>query len=217
VTKFVYVTGQGRSGSLFLATLLNQAKNATIYHEPLNDALPYSVSTKSEAQAKNFASVRSRWIKAQAKKVGTPIFGEVNSFLRRTVPHFKGLLGPLLTFHLVRDGRDVVRSMVSRNVLGGDFTAVCRYWGTEVEYVSRYVKTAIRLEDLLSGYPSFRKHILEPTGIKLDEYTWTSMKKEKLNKCYEYTIPSWDDWDAKQRTTFKLYCGKMMLKFGYWK
>ena len=109
--------------------------------------------------------------------------------------------------HLVRDGRDVVRSLVQwystngcvrRSCLGDDqwlvtdvdkvsFEECCLEWSASVDVMDSY--ETLRLEDLSTP--------------------------EARDSSPEYSIPHWTEWTTDQTDLFWKTCGKQMEKMGY--
>ena len=110
--------------------------------------------------------------------------------------------------HLVRDGRDVVRSLdrwyqkTASNGLnvklgkfrwghlklsGEDFAACCREWAEAVDMMGNHQR--LRIEDL--SLPEVR-------DAQLD-----------------LTMPHWTEWDEDMTATFWQICGEQMKRMGY--
>jgi hypothetical protein len=110
----------------------------------------------------------------------------VDSRLRRRL----GELQQHRVVHLVRDGRDVVRSLYAWHVRAGRrvetlFEYCCREWADAVDVMRPY--PAIRLEDLT----------------------------QRADPTIHHPLPDWRSWDIQQRAMFESYCGRAMRRHGY--
>ena len=92
---------------------------------------------------------------------------EVNGYLRLSIHNLK-LAFPDATFiHLVRDGRKVVRSMMSKsksilemiksNNGVSKFELACMIWGHENKIICNHIQSYFRLEDIVRNYRNFSK------------------------------------------------------------
>lgn len=236
-----FILAIGRSGTEFLASLLNQADGCLVYHEPVReDFYQYQRAFHNRREAIRYIEkYRKKEIYIRGSKYKAHTYGEVNSLLRR---HTEGLQKafPNATFiHLVRDGRDVVRSMMARNTMTpsdrntseiypaewdpfsqrwGDasrFEKLCWYWKTENEYLDSYIDGKVRLEDVSNSYESFYRQILRPLGLSLPEGTWRSLASIPKNRTKNYVFPHWTEWSSSKRQAFYEICASEMEKYGY--
>ena len=106
--------------------------------------------------------------------------------------------------HLIRDGRDVVRSMYSREVYLSQtqyipaypddsdpyslkwhkidrFEKLCWYWNHSNVYLKKRIDDFIRFEDILTGYDLLKKKILIPVNIRLSRDRWKAMVEQPVN------------------------------------
>ncbi len=236
-----FILSIGRSGTKFLANLLDKAKNTYIVHEPVrSDHRAYQEAFHSEKKALSYIeNFRRKEIYLRAKKREFFTYGEVNSILRR---HYTALnqVFPKATFiHLIRDGRDSVRSMMSRKTmtpldlntkkifpLDGDpwklkwskmsrFERICWYWQNENKYLNKYFEKPIKFEEIISNYHYFNKNILEPLNIEISEDTWLKEVNEPKNVTINYKIPHWKEWNNEMINSFNKICGSIMTKNDY--
>lgn len=87
--------------------------------------------------------------------------------------------------HLIRDGRDVVRSTFSFYHGRHSFEYTCEEWAAAVD-MCRELPT-VRLKDLLGHQDQTQRHFL----------------------------PHWTEWTAEQTDTFWRICGEQMERHGY--
>lgn len=185
------ITGCGHSGTKFVSNLLD------IAHEP-RPRTDYPVM----APAWNNKELSRKYI----KEIFTGEEREANSFL---VPHIEAIreLFPYVNiFHLVRNPKKVVRSLISNDLYSGDgvsyhnirlevegwddltqFQKTCWYWKIFNKRVRKSANHTIRLEDLL-GEPVNRK---------------------------DKSFPAYKDWTREQQQYFQKVCGPEMKYYGY--
>jgi len=174
------IVGTGHSGTRFVATLFQ------IRHEP---------QEREDAQVYVKAFYDREFSKQYIKKYFLGLERECNSFL---VPHAEAIreLFPEATmFHLVRDPRKVVRSLMSNDLYSGDnidyhnvklfdngwddltqFEKTCWYWRIINERLRKLELPVIRLEDL-RGQPDHAKAHKFPSWEE-----WTDEQKEQFNQ-----------------------------------
>lgn len=236
-----FIFSMGRSGTKFIANLLNKAPNTLIVHEPTrSDFRAYQEAFNSEKKAfKYIHNFRKEEIYLRARKKEISTYGEVNSTLRRHSKVLKQVFPNAIFFHLIRDGRDVVRSMMSRQTmtnmdrntkkispLNGDpwkskwsqmtrFERICWYWAIENQYLNENIKNTIKFEMLISNYDYFKKKLLNPLNLAISKEIWMKEIEIPKNITIKYKISHWKDWDKEQIDKFKLICGEIMKINGY--
>ncbi len=241
-----FIISTGRTGTLWLSEVLNKISKSDILvkHEPI------PIETWAHKQALGCQELADNYIKNFRYKelylrVGLgwyniDIYGEVNGCLRRHIVPLKEVFPNAQFIHLVRDGRDAIRSVMSRPVLTAKhpvynetfiqptaeltneewfqlsrFEKICWIWKTENEYIRKNTSFSARIEDITSSYSLFIKQILEPLGLELDEDVWQAFANNPKNMTKNYTIGSWEDWTTEQREQFIRICGKEMKEYGY--
>lgn len=239
--RFFFVLAQGRAGTKFLANLLNQAQGAYVLHEPvLEDFFAYLRAFHNPGKAKKYIhGFRKKEIYCRMQNMTTGVYGEVNSILRCHADAIRDVFPGVVLVHLVRDGRDVVRSILSRNTftwrspysLGiypgrndpwkgywpemDRFARVCWYWQVENKRLRESVGKIVQFEKILSGYQYFFKEILEPCGIYLSKEAWESSISSPRNITSKFTVPKWENWTLEQKKKFEEICGDEMIQCGY--
>lgn len=119
-TNLFFILALGRSGTTFLAKLLHQIPNTVVFHEPVQeDFKAYREAFNNPLAAKWYIhTFRKKEIYLRMRENHhVKSYGEVNSALRRHVEALKRAFPQATFIHLVRDGRDVVRSMMSRRTM----------------------------------------------------------------------------------------------------
>lgn len=236
-----FILAIGRSGTKFLADLLSKAPGAYVVHEPVRaDFLAYQRAFHSEEEAMKYIQVfrkREIYLRCRDRKINT--YGEVNSALRRHCNALKHAFPKAVFIHLIRDGRDVLRSMMSRKTMtsedpntrliypvDGDpyrdswpkmtrFERLCWYWQVENQYLRKYIAKTIRLEELVSSYDYFKRELLDPLGLQLSEEVWQKAAESPKNVTENYAIPHWSEWPRSKLDAFLGICGEEMEANGY--
>ncbi len=240
-TKLFFVLGMGRSGTALLAQLLNQDPRAYVCHEPVRRDFRAGAEARRDGQRVEHyvSSFRGKEIFLRARAHGSPIYGEVNSALRRHVYALMTLFPGATYLHLVRDGRAVVRSMMVRTTLTaadpytamlrpppGDpwhdawpqmdrFARLCWYWQAENAFVRRAIGVTIRFEDLLNDYDYFCASLLTPCGIRISHEQWVAAVARPQNQTTRHALAEPAAWSRAQKATFLAICANEMRASGY--
>ena len=237
-----FILAMGRSGTMFLSRLLNKSDNALVYHEPVEgDILAYINSfhneNKSLSYIKNF---RKKEIYLRIKNKQIKCYGEVNSRLRRHCFALKKNFDKAILLHLVRNGKDVVSSIMNRwaftptdvgtyKVIApppndpyhskwpsmSRFEQVCWYWQVDNAYLRRHISNHIKFELLLSDYDCFVERVLEPLSLRISYAVWQKMVEKPVNVSFKTTFPKWSEWDRSLKEKFVRICGDEMVANGY--
>lgn len=239
--KIIFILSLGRSGSLFLADLLNEDPEVTFFHEPNRvDFFAYlNAFHNPESAPKYITGFRKKLIYHLGKKNAVKGYGEVNSILRRHVLALKQKIPDARFIHLVRDGRDVVRSMMARRTytywdpitrfikpkrgekfaedwsIMSRFEKLCWYWWHENSYLRDQLSTFIRFEDLIGDYGYFSEEVLTPLGLHVPQEVWQNKVSQPKNVTRKHLIPHWEDWKDKYKIGFYKICGSLMEDLGY--
>ena len=193
------ITGNGHSGTLFVATLFH------VPHEPPKRGL----STRNHSayiRAWNDKEFARQWVKENI--IGIEM--ESNSFL---LPFTEAILEQFPNcniFHLVRNPKNVIRSLLSNGLYSDDvdyhnikmfdespdgekwenldaFQKTCWYWRLSNERLRKLNCPLIKLEEL-NGEPTHQK---------------------------EHRFPSFENWTEKQKTYFKKIVEPEMKFYNY--
>jgi|Deesub1362A_J573_1020465.scaffolds.fasta_scaffold00470_10 hypothetical protein len=236
-----FILAIGRSGTKFLADLLNKAPDACVVHEPVKDDFQaYQEAFHSEEKAKRYIQgFRKKEIYLRVRNQPIHSYGEVNSVLRRHCYALKEAFPNATFVHLVRDGRDVVRSMMSRKTMTADdpntrriypkrgdpwrdkwpemsrFERLCWYWQVENRYLRSCIKRTVQLERIVSSYEYFSDEVLKPLNLEIPEGIWQEAVKSPKNVTREYKLPHWSEWEQEKVAAFWRICGDEMKANGY--
>jgi hypothetical protein len=232
-----------RSGTTFLANLLNReiANTITLHEAVIDDYWSYRRAFYSEAEALRYIrSFRRNEIFLRLRGTQIRAYGEINPFLRRHAVALKTVFPDAHLFHVIRDGRDVVRSIMSKGYFGTKdpvfrplihppersryaqrwsdmtrFEKVCWLWSEENRYLRETIPTTVRFECLIRDYDYFRARLLEPISSSIGVDTWSRYCRETHNPSPAQTFPHWRSWNREQRHVFSEICGTEMEVNGY--
>ena len=140
---------------------------------------------------------------------------EVNSYLRAWVPELRTRWPSAVLVHLVRDGRDVVRSVMSRHPGPLSFRRRAARWA----YLNRRLMDLphrFRLEDLTAHYHVFRQLALLLGAKDVDEGRWFRLARQRVNSTERHTFPAVLDWPPERRADFWDEAGATMTELGYY-
>lgn len=236
-----FILSIGRSGTNFLSNLLNLVPRAYIEHEPVrNDFKSYQKAFYSQKRAYLYLKYfRKKEIYLRVRDKNINSYGEVNSLLRRHSKALKILIPNVKIIHLVRDGRDVVRSGLSRRTMTKEdghtrnirplkgepwydewkhmnrFEKICWYWDIENRYLNNNIEKVIRFEELISNFDYFKENLLKFFDLKMSKDIWQKEIIVPRNISEEYKAPHWTKWDQEKKNSFLKICGETMEKLGY--
>lgn len=236
----------GRSGSGWLAEALAAAaankSGYCVQHEPqdmfANDRWAMPLARYRADQAERYVrNVRGPYIRGKLEEHGAYI--EVNPLLRYHGKALKEYFERLTVVQLVRDGRDVVRSLMTLNHhYTGAFVNQDLYihplpgepWREEWDRLTRFEKCAwfwqdaqrqmwdvsdriVRFEDLLTDYDSFSE-FLAGMGLSLPETRYKWAVENKVN-ARPHTFPHWAEWTDDEMQSFDTIAGEVNRELGY--
>jgi hypothetical protein len=231
-----------RSGTTFLANFLNTAAAGAIVQQEadVNDYYYYCSAIQDESGADQYISeYRIAEMYLRLHKYQFDTYGEINPFLRRHCRALKSLVPFAKFFHLVRDGRMVVRSLMSRELFAihdpmakliypprkdpyrerwktmSRFEKLCWVWQADNRYIREHVEHSVRLELLVSDYDYFAEKILHHLNFDIDRRTWARYCQKVENRTRRYRMPSFNDWSNEERKAFQEICADEMLACGY--
>lgn len=231
-----------RSGTHFLANFLNSQLDDTIVtHEAtVTDYLSYSKTYQSKLSSINyFKDFRKKDIFYRLINQEINDYGEINPFLRRHVDAIKQEFPKCKIFHLIRDGKKVVRSIMCRGTFTNKdplkdivkpdsksfyyekwnkmsrFEKVCWLWLEDNKYLRDRVGYTLKFEKLITDYDYFRDKLLDYLNIYISQNKWEEYVNRPKNKSQIYTFPEWEQWTKEQKNQFINICGKEMSINGY--
>lgn len=244
-TRFVFIVGSGRCGTHFLSRVLNRDPSGLVLHEP--DFTPDAtwipkmrVNRQLRRQYTN--TFRKYSILCRVARDRPPIYSEVSGTLRYCIGELRSSFPGSTVLILVRDLRDIVRSVMARSHYTNDaagawaisptpgepyyeqwdamprFAKVCWWAQDAYEQILNQVGDCdiIKLEHAVDDWEYFRTAILNPTGLNVGFDDWVSAKsREPRNATHTHTFPHWTNWHSNQKRIFEEICGKLMTELGY--
>jgi len=235
------IVSTGRTGTRWLAHLLNQADGAYVVHEPVphEQHLHARAICHPETAITYLRTFRLREMAVRVREHNPDIYGEVNSALRFYLPALKQLLPSLRIIHLVRDGRDVVRSIYNRRLKSkknplydkivppaldayasrwhtlSAFEKVCWGWQAENQFMRENTAWCAKFEDITRSYELLSSQVLAPLGLSLKKELWERSVQTPLNATQQYSFGAWKTWTQEQQDIFLRMCSTEMLAYGY--
>ncbi len=221
-----FITGHGRSGTMWLARVLNCDPTVNVHHEPLAqfDAGRYHKVYAGKMDALDYVKARIPRMQSIWQRHSGKGYAEVNSYLRYTVPELRHVFGvPVLG--IVRDGRCVVRSLMARGCYQREgyppiqpreamtaFEACCWYWATTYRLLERQEVPMYYLEKLNGDYGYFCKlcHALELT-VRHEDWLRHAGRRANVGVAEE-DAPVWDEVE---REAFERLAGDVQRGLGY--
>lgn len=223
-----FITGMGRSGTMWLAQLLNESEGVRVYHE----ALKRGVKILEKGHKLNRFAMMSYLEKRKAEMVppGGQRWGEVNSYLRYWVEPLREAFPDVPILGLVRDGKEVVASLMRRGVYGSrdrrnlprppmdtmdQFAKCCWLWADTYERLLEQEVDIFRLEALNESY-SACELLCEELGIEpVGKGTWLKYAGRHIHTTPKGRRPYAMEWDLGHHSVFKLWAGDIYQEIGY--
>ena len=240
--EIFFILGMGRSGTNFLASMLGKCPDALVFHEPMEEDFTAFVEAhkSNDGALLYFTDFRLARMHELAKGQNIQHYGEVNSALRFHAKAISTALPKARLLHLVRDGREVVRSIMERrhytaetnaghhdlHPLPSDplferwdtlsrFEKVCWLWTDANRRLAEDIPKWVAFESLVSDYDYFKENLLDYIGLEMSESQWSDMVRAPTNVTKKFSFPPWQQWDAVQQAAFETICGEQMAHFGY--
>lgn len=231
-----------RSGTVFLTDLfIQELKEGITEHEAnIVDYLAFTKAIQSNQNALDYIeNFRKKDIYYRTKGRKLKFYGEINPFLRMHCKAIKELIPHAKLFQIVRDGREVVRSVMSRDKLGkkdpmaynieppeGDlyhakwkdmtrFEKVCWQWQFTNRFMRENIDYSVSFKQIRTDYDYFKEYILDYIGINISQEAWQNYVNQPKNKSAQYRMPHWKDWKKEELDTFWKICGKEMEEYDF--
>ncbi len=195
--EYAFITGMGRSGTKFLASLLGRT-NAHARHEHIGNREFWLLSWYLQEQEYTIPYLERESHKLEsAFREG--LFIDVNGMLHHCVPALHKIFRPRCVLHLVRDPRAVVRSLYTRrndadvhvvpkdrdaleSWLDGDkLYQVCWNWAETTRRLLDQDTQLIRFESIISDYSYTVQNLFEPLGLEMPEPEWHEAVTSPVN------------------------------------
>ncbi|GAG98456.1 unnamed protein product, partial [marine sediment metagenome] len=245
-TKFFFVVGTGCSATTWLYKILRDIPGTQIemYWCFKHDLKEIGKAYNSEQDANKYIrKFRKPLMLRRLKKV--KIYGEINCVLRWHCGALKRAFPKASIIHLVRDGRDYVRSMMARPYRFADnpekedvatryvrpkkgdncqekwasmtrFEKICWEWRRTNEYIRGHLKQKpAQMERMLSDFDYFKKYFLTPFGLKIAKELWAKRIKIQGKPDQRIVLPHYSEWNDEILFQFNKICGVEMMACGY--
>lgn len=190
----------GRSGTAFLGSVLNICANTAVCHEYIGNRNFWLLSWY--LQNTNYSSL---YLKDARRKIDAAfsdvdVFIDVNGYLQHCGQQLFEEFPNSTVLHLVRDPREVVRSISQRrsasdlNVLPkdsseladwkslSDFEKICWNWADVTMRLCDLGVPVIRFENLMSDYDYFLENVCARVGCHVTQDTWQKAVSTPVNK-----------------------------------
>ncbi len=235
----------GRSGTTFLADLLNKVGQVSAGHERIGNREYWLLSWYLGANYSiPFLNKEKKAIDQQFADAKTYV--DVNSYLQNSTNELKTVFGTENVLHLVRDPKEVIRSIYTRRndydihllpkteeevsewLAADRFYQVCKNWQIAMDQILENGIPSIQFEKLTSDFDYLKQNVLEPYGIELTESQWTESKSKKANKtptkAYRFLYAKVKgnqfqtdvlEWTPERNQMYEEVCGKLASQLGY--
>jgi hypothetical protein len=212
-----FITGTGRSGTKWLAALLNESKGVRVYHEPLmREAKTLTEGhLASTAEAVEFLRERKR---RMVTRDGQD-WGEVNHYLRHWVEPLRTVFPSVPIVGLIRDGRDTVNSLVHRGLYArrdrrvlpippekatDQFAKCCWFWADTYERLYDQGVPIVTLGRLNKSYRTYWL-LCERLAIKpVSQRVWRTYAGRRIHSS---RMPVSGEWTPEQEAVFEEWAG----------
>lgn len=220
-----FITGTGRSGTKWLAKLLNESRGVRVYHEPLMRkavTLIHGHRASGQEAVRFLRQRKERMIPPEGQR-----WGEVNHYLRHWVEPLRTVFPGVPIVGLVRDGKDTVNSLVHRGIYGvrdrrvlptppnegeGQFAKCCWFWADAYERLLAQRVPIWTLESLNETY-SVCESFCGFLGIELiAEAVW---KEYAGRRIHPSRLSVSTEWTSEQQDIFDKWAGGMQRRLGY--
>lgn len=234
-----FVTGQGRSGTKWLARLLDRSPGVKVYHEAIGgwDARVYEKIYNRRENPLEYLKKREPMMERLWKRYPNRSFAEVNSYLRYCVPELRKIFR-VPTVAIIRDGRFVIRSMLSRGIYRrrprirpiaerdaspmliskwermSRFERVCWYWADAYRILQAQDVPIFQIEELTRDYNILLSLCQNHLLIEPNRRAWQRFSKRRINVTKELpqTPPV---WTLREAEAFEELAGDIQRFFQY--
>lgn len=221
-----FVTGMGRSGTMWLAQLLNESEGVKVYHEPLR----HGVKVLEKGHKLNRFAMADY---LERRKLGMippkgQRWGEVNSYLRHWVEPLREVFPDVPVVGLVRDGKKVVASLIRRGVYGQhdrrnlprppkdadtQFVKCCWLWADIYEKLLEQEVDIFTLESLNESYGAYELLCEELAIEAASDEVWSEYAGRRIH--YKRGTPERVHWSSENHNIFDKWAGAIYQEVGY--
>lgn len=244
-----FILSTGRTGTTFLSRFLNDEPTVLAHHEPQPDFFDLGLNylrgqTSSREVKRDLRANRHKRFRAFDPD-RHQLYVEANYFLYPLVEILGVLIEDVRFVHLVRDGRDVVRSAYERQwyrpgdrynrLTPGDLES--DPFADEWEDMDRFERLAWNwqrkdriLTEQFANQPRSKKIYFEElfdaekdypglqqltSFVDLPDRDRTGRMGDRVRSSRPYSIPHWTEWTAERRDQFDRIAGDHLRYHGY--
>ena len=196
--KYAFITGMGRSGTKFLGSFFGIDTNVYSTHEYIGNREYWLVSWYLGSK---YSKVILKNAKAKIdSEINKTVFIDVNGYLADSTESLKEVFENPLIFHLVRNPKKVVPSLMIRRDDRGihkipkneqeieawssmsKLEQVCVNWVQTTEDLLKSDAELLQFENLIKDYNYLSEKVLIPLNLNINEEQYNNFKSKKVNK-----------------------------------
>jgi hypothetical protein len=245
----VFIVSTGRTGTQLLSSFFDQYEHIVSLHEPApnflrlgNDVASGKISQEC---ARRRVTAERKLVLRKLDPAKVTMYIESNNMLFSLIPVIRSVFPKCTIIHIVRDGRDVVRSGFSRPWYASNdpmprirardfpddpffstwdelsrFEKICWWWQKRDTIIYESVENradsiTLKYEDIFDKERGFPGVGKILEFVGLDAAFHADMFSNKVNFTKEYVIPHWTEWDASLRRSFLTIAGERLTFYGY--
>ena len=246
----IFISSSGRSGSTSIVEALSKIENVSAHHGPKNKHFE-RINCLRYLNRRGGSGASSDQVISKLKKYRDPLIKQVESegkvyiesswFISAMLPELVQLYPNAKIVHLVRDGRDFVRSGMNRFWFSGKqsdlkrvgiwtrdkwsppalcetrFQKICWLWAEQ----QRVMQAGLKEIPLKNNFGVVRFEDLVSSGLgefinKLGIKGGTGITMQTLNRTKKnFIIPHWRDWTAEMKEDARRHMGAELNLFRY--
>jgi hypothetical protein len=196
--KYVFITGMGRSGTKFLGSFFGIDTNVYSTHEYIGNREYWLASWYLGGKYSKVILKRAKTkIESEINKA---VFMDVNAYLADSTESLKEVFDNPMIFHLVRNPKKVVPSLMIRRDDKGihkipkteheieawtkmsKLEQVCVNWVQTTEDLLKSDADLLQFENLIKDYNYLSEKVLTPLNINVSQEQYNGFKSKKINK-----------------------------------
>lgn len=196
--KYVFVTGMGRSGTKFLGSFFGIDTNVYSTHEYIGNREYWLASWYLGGKYSKVILKRAK-TKIESE-INKSVFMDVNAYPADSSESLKEVFDNPMIFHLVRNPKKVVPSLMIRRDDKGihkipkteheieawtklsKLEQVCVNWVQTTEDLLKSDADLLQFENLIKDYNYLSEKVLTPLNINITQEQYNDFKSKKINK-----------------------------------
>ena len=151
----------------------------------------------------------------------------------------KPVLPTAKQFHIVRDPKNVLRSLMSRELFDRKdpmgnvikphpqdpfheqwprmtrFEKLCWLWAADNQFIRENVPHCMKFEELRKDFGYFDEKVLSYLKLEMNVDDWHSEIGKVFNSTPKYTFPKYAEWSTENKNHFERICAEEMSHYGY--